>query len=55
MLQVPGVGIDLMWHTHMMLPEMYAKDTLALAGRILDHNDSLDTNQLENHLEYPFA
>lgn len=50
---MPTTGIDLIWHTHMMLPEQYAKDTLALAGRVLDHSDTLNSATLSSSLEYP--
>jgi hypothetical protein len=38
----------------MMIPESYAKDSQEIAGRILDHNDSLGPADLQANLAYPF-
>jgi hypothetical protein len=41
-----------MWHTHMMIPESYAADTKAIAGRVLDHDDTLNESVLIPNLEH---
>ena len=35
----PSMMVDVVWHTHMQLPERYAKDVKAMVGRMIDHND----------------
>jgi len=37
---VPSYDIDLMWHSHMMYPQLYRKHTLALVGCVIWHDDS---------------
>ncbi|KAG6557048.1 hypothetical protein Mapa_000974 [Marchantia paleacea] len=37
---VPTYDIDLMWHSHQLHPSAYTRDTTALIGRLLDHDDS---------------
>ena len=39
----------------MMIPESYAKDTQAIAGRVLDHDISLSEVDLQANLAYPFS
>ncbi|KNE64611.1 hypothetical protein AMAG_09967 [Allomyces macrogynus ATCC 38327] len=39
---VPTMAIDLAWHTHQLFPVTYAKHTMALAGRVVNHDDSDD-------------
>ncbi|KAJ3346665.1 hypothetical protein GGF32_007382 [Allomyces javanicus] len=38
----PTSAIDLAWHTHQLSPLMYGKQTLALMGQIMNHDDSDD-------------
>lgn len=49
---VPTTGIDLMWHTHMMLPERYAQETKEISGRVLDHDDTLSSPNFTANLDY---
>ena len=37
----PSPLVDLLWHTHMQHPTRYARDSVRLAGRLVDHNDDL--------------
>eukprot|EP00897_Mesotaenium_endlicherianum_P003825 jgi/Mesen1/3470/ME000195S02619 len=37
---VPTYDIDVMWHAHQLAPACYARDTTAVLGRVLDHDDS---------------
>jgi len=39
---VPSYDIDLVWHTHQLHPLLYKHDTVALLGRMFNHDDSLD-------------
>ena len=34
----PTLGIDKMWHLHMLHPRAYMKDSMSIFGFILDHN-----------------
>ena len=36
-LPVPGLVLDLLWHTHMLFPQRYAEESRQLAGRLIDH------------------
>jgi hypothetical protein len=44
---VPTVAVDFVWHTHMQLPERYVTECLAVAGRVLDHDDEAPSSKLE--------
>lgn len=33
--------VDLMWHSHMQWPAMYARDCVKFVGTVVDHDDSL--------------
>ena len=44
---MPSPEVDLVWHCHMQLPDRYLGDSVALAGRLVDHNDGLDGDALE--------
>ena len=33
----PSFAVELVWRTHLLMPAAYAKDCVALAGRVLDH------------------
>eukprot|EP00961_Rhodomonas_salina_P000362 4943-Rhodomonas_salina.1 len=37
---VPTYDIDVVWHTHMAFPEQYKTDTVALTGKLFNHDDS---------------
>ncbi|KAJ3365546.1 hypothetical protein GGF31_008511 [Allomyces arbusculus] len=39
---VPTLAIDLAWHTHQLHPAIYAQQTCALTGRVINHDDSDD-------------
>ncbi|CAK9857891.1 unnamed protein product [Sphagnum jensenii] len=41
-LCVPTFDIDLMWHAHQLSPIAYTKDTKALLGCIVDHDDTME-------------
>lgn len=43
---VPTFDIDVLWHAHMLTPEMYASDMKNVLGRVLDHDDGFDKNNL---------
>jgi hypothetical protein len=38
-LPVPGLLLDLVWHTHMLYPQRYASECRRIAGRLVDHDD----------------
>eukprot|EP01043_Picozoa_sp_COSAG02_P038244 COSAG02_NODE_2935_length_7705_cov_5.442677_2_plen_336_part_00 len=46
----PTVAIDLVWHTHQMMPARYANEIVALAGRFIDHDDNLEKETLSSTL-----
>ena len=39
-LPVPGLLLDLVWHTHMLHPQRYASECRRIAGRLVDHDDA---------------
>lgn len=43
---VPTLDIDLIWHSHQLYPQSYSKDTKAMHGKVIDHNDR-DSGTLE--------
>ncbi|KAJ7063619.1 hypothetical protein C8F01DRAFT_1133725 [Mycena amicta] len=47
---VPTLDIDLAWHTHQLMAENYAEDTLKHIGRFIDHDDKVE----ESHLATSF-
>lgn len=47
---VPTLAIDLLWHTHQMFPTRYAKETIALAGRFINHDDNMEEDKLSKDL-----
>ncbi|KAM0953050.1 putative Glycine-rich domain-containing protein [Dioscorea sansibarensis] len=58
---VPTYDIDLLWHSHQLQPVSYCKDTVALLGRLLQHDEAdagadagTDANQ-EIELESAFS
>jgi len=48
---VPTIGIDLIWHTHMRLPEFYQEDVVQAVGFFLDHHDDIAEEELKNGIE----
>lgn len=36
----PTLDIDIVWHAHMLYPSAYARDSMALAGRVVHHMDT---------------
>ena len=38
-LAVPGLVLDLVWHTHMLDPVRYVEESIAISGRLIDHDD----------------
>ena len=38
---VPTVDIDLVWRSHQLHPQMYARDCERILGRLLDHEESI--------------
>eukprot|EP00961_Rhodomonas_salina_P183059 2471229-Rhodomonas_salina.1 len=34
--------MDLIWHTHLAWPHLYASDCMKLVGRIVGHDDSVN-------------
>jgi hypothetical protein len=39
-LAVPGLVLDLVWHTHMLHPRRYAQESVAISGQLIDHDNS---------------
>jgi SAM-dependent methyltransferase len=37
---VPGLLVDLLWHTHMLSPARYRRECSHIAGRLLDHHQT---------------
>jgi len=50
-MMVPTVGIDLIWHTHMRIPQIYEIDTRQIVGKFLDHDDATPDTDLEKYLD----
>ncbi|CAF3110031.1 unnamed protein product [Rotaria sp. Silwood2] len=48
---VPTFDIDVIWHTHMRYPSQYQTVSIALCGFIVDHNDDIESNNLNNAYE----
>lgn len=47
---VPTYDIDYIWHSHMMLPDLYNSQITQLVGFFLDHNDQISDTQQTNGL-----
>ena len=43
---VPTLAIDLVWHTHQYYPVRYAAECEAVAGRAINHDDSIEDDEL---------
>ncbi|CAA7259398.1 unnamed protein product [Cyclocybe aegerita] len=39
---VPTLDIDLVWHTHQLMPSKYESDCKAYIGRFIDHDDKVE-------------
>jgi hypothetical protein len=50
---VPTLTLDFCWHTHMQRHEQYVRDSTRVAGKIIDHDDSISASRLES--TYCFA
>ena len=50
-LLVPTLDIDIIWHTHMLSPIDYFPDCERIAGRVLNHNDELPSDELTDHFQ----
>lgn len=48
---VPTLDIDLVWHTHQCSPQEYERATKAIAGRFINHDDTLATGTLDTGME----
>ena len=47
---VPTLAIDLIWHTHQYYPVRYAAECEAVAGRAINHDDSIEDDELAEDL-----
>eukprot|EP01100_Stratorugosa_tubuloviscum_P002864 TRINITY_DN1677_c0_g1_i2.p1 TRINITY_DN1677_c0_g1~~TRINITY_DN1677_c0_g1_i2.p1 ORF type:complete len:140 (+),score=61.44 TRINITY_DN1677_c0_g1_i2:581-1000(+) len=45
---VPTLEIDLVWHSHLFCPKVYKKDVIKITGRMINHDDSVESDNL-NH------
>ncbi|KAH6651229.1 hypothetical protein F5144DRAFT_558833 [Chaetomium tenue] len=45
---VPTLDIDLAWHTHQCQASLYAKGTIKMVGRFVNHDDSIAKGKLQN-------
>jgi len=41
-MRVPGLLVDLVWHTHLLYPHAYGEDCVRIGGRIFDHVQDSD-------------
>lgn len=48
---VPTLDIDLAWHTHQCSPSKYYKATQELAGKFVNHDDSIVQEKLDTSLQ----
>ena len=48
---VPTYDIDLIWHTHMALPDRYAADTVRISGKLVPHDDSVVDRSVGSKLQ----
>mmetsp|Transcript_22878 Transcript_22878/g.35813 ORF Transcript_22878/g.35813 Transcript_22878/m.35813 type:complete len:342 (+) Transcript_22878:829-1854(+) len=53
-LSIPMYDIDLLWHAHQMHPREYAKDTIALVGAVIKHDDTINDRSAGATLEVNF-
>ena len=38
-LAVPCLLVDLLWHTHMLHPQRYVRESIAISGQLIGHDD----------------
>ncbi|KAJ7600398.1 hypothetical protein C8J56DRAFT_767239 [Mycena floridula] len=48
---VPTLDIDLVWHTHQLMPQRYSKDCTKFVGRFIDHDDKVEENALSSSFD----
>jgi hypothetical protein len=48
---VPTLDIDLVWHTHQSLPGRYYKTTQEVAGKFVNHDDSIVQDKLNTGMQ----
>ncbi|KZV87062.1 DUF1399-domain-containing protein [Exidia glandulosa HHB12029] len=48
---VPTLDVDLAWHTHQLKATTYREDTLALLNKVLDHDDTVEAEDLANSFQ----
>lgn len=51
---VPTYDIDLIWHAHQLHPALYCKDTTAISGMVLEHDDTNPDRTEGNKLDVGF-
>jgi hypothetical protein len=49
---VPTLTIDLVWHTHQLVPDAYRAWCVNHIGRAISHDDTIETSSLSNSLAY---
>lgn len=50
MFLVPCYDFDLVWHAHQLHPLIYKKDTVAILGRMFNHDDSVNDRSADSKL-----
>ncbi|KAF8320657.1 hypothetical protein DL93DRAFT_2093994 [Clavulina sp. PMI_390] len=48
---VPTIGIDLVWHTHMLFGDKYHEDVLKYVDKFMDHDDRVEEGHLARAYE----
>lgn len=48
---VPTLDIDLVWHTHQCSPSRYYATTQAVAGKFVNHDDTVEQTKLDTGLK----
>lgn len=49
-VMVPTLLIDLIWHTHQLFPSRYRDEATRIAGRFVNHDDTIDEDELATDL-----
>ncbi|XP_057975299.1 glycine-rich domain-containing protein 2-like [Malania oleifera] len=52
---VPTYDIDLIWHSHQLHPASYSKDTVAILGKVLEHDDTDSDRSKGKKLDVGFS
>eukprot|EP01052_Picozoa_sp_SAG31_P059511 SAG31_NODE_18799_length_622_cov_1.007648_2_plen_66_part_01 len=47
---VPTLLIDLVWHAHQFFPTRYHDETSLVAGRFINHDDTIEDDELADDL-----